>query len=185
MRVRLEWIAPAGAAALATPPGWPADRSRWTGVAIDVLRATSTLTVALANGAANVVPLAEPSEALKLRDRVPGTLACGERDGRRMPRFDLGNSPLEYTRERVAGRTLAFASTNGSRALQSLAGCAGIVLASWLNISAVARRLAGASAFVRVVCAGQLGAFSIEDSACAGWLCAALARGGARLEGAA
>jgi len=184
MRVHVEWFPPAASASVRFPRGWPADPSRWTGVAIDVLRATSTLTVALGNGAARVVPLAEPQAALEMRERVPGTLACGERDGRKVPGFDLGNSPSEYTAERVAGRTLAFASTNGSRAFQSLAGCGRVVLASFLNVSAVALSLEQAE-FVRIVCAGQLGAFAIEDAACAGWLCTALRRLGARLEGAA
>ena len=84
--------------------------------AIDVLRATTTLAWARANGATRIEPFAETAAALAFRDRHPGCLACGERDGCIVPGFDLGNSPGEYTRERVAGRTLAFASTNGSRA---------------------------------------------------------------------
>lgn len=178
----MDWCPRAG---LGVPPrGWPSDRSRWTGVAIDVLRATSTLTVALGSGAGGVVPLARPEEALELRARDPRVLACGEREGHKVPGFDLGNSPSEYTADRVAGRTLAFASTNGSRALQSLAGCERIVLACFLNASAVVANLATAS-FVLIRCAGLQGAFALEDAACAGWLCAALARGGATLEGAA
>jgi 2-phosphosulfolactate phosphatase len=184
MRVRVDWTPPPDGSHAPVPRGWSADRSSWTGVAIDVLRATSTLTVALAAGAAKIVPLAHPEDALAMRARYPGTLACGERDGRKVPGFDLGNSPLEYTADRVEGRTLAFASTNGSRALRSLSGCGRIVLASFLNVTAVAAELEGA-AWVRIVCAGQLGRFSLEDAACAGRLCAELARAGARLEGAA
>jgi len=184
MRVRVEWVPRDDGSPRPVPPGWPADRARWTGVAIDVLRATSTLTVALANGAARVVPLASPEEALAFRARSNGVLACGERDGRKVPGFDLGNSPLEYTRERVAGRTLAFASTNGSRALRSLAGSGQIALASFLNVTAVVDQLER-EAWVLIVCAGQLRSFALEDAACAGWLCAAWERRGARLEGAA
>ena len=143
MRVRVDWAPAAGAIRGRDAGDWPQDRSRWIGVAIDVLRATSTLTVALANGAARVIPLARPEEALALREREPRTLACGERDGRIVPGFDLGNSPLEYSAARVAGRTLAFASTNGSQALLSLAGCGRILLASFLNASAVARTAGG------------------------------------------
>jgi 2-phosphosulfolactate phosphatase len=178
----VEWRPPG--ASPPAPRGWPAERSRWAGVAIDVLRATSTLTVALANGAARVAPFATPEAALEFRARTPGVLACGERDGRKVPGFDLGNSPLEYTAERVRGRTLAFASTNGSLALRSLAGCGSVVLASFLNATSVADRLER-EAWVMIVCAGRLGRFALEDAACAGWLCAALARRGARLENAA
>ena len=184
MRVRVEWTPPPEGTATAVPPGWNADRSEWTGVAIDVLRATSTLTIALDAGAARIVPVLRPEDAIELRARHPDTLACGEREGRKVPGFDLGNSPFEYTADRIAGRTLAFASTNGSRALRSLAGCHRVVLASFLNITAVAESLERA-AWVRIVCAGQLGRFALEDAACAGRLCAALKRTGARLEGAA
>lgn len=147
------------------------------GIAIDVLRATSTLTVALENGAARVVPLTDPDEARALRDARSGVLACGERGGRIVPGFDLGNSPFEYTPERVSGRTLAFASTNGSFAMLDLAGCERRWLAAFVNASAVVTAIED-GATVRVVCAGKEGRAAEEDSACAGWIAARLmARG--------
>jgi 2-phosphosulfolactate phosphatase len=109
-------------------------------------------------------------------------LACGEREGRIVPGFDLGNSPFEYTAERVAGRTLAFASTNGSHAMRAIAGCGRRLIASFVNATAVTEALARRP-LVRIVCAGKLGRFALEDAACAGWLCEQLARRGARLEG--
>uniref|UniRef100_A0A832I442 Probable 2-phosphosulfolactate phosphatase n=1 Tax=Eiseniibacteriota bacterium TaxID=2212470 RepID=A0A832I442_UNCEI len=179
VRVRVALVPPAARAA--RDPG----AVRACGVAIDVLRATTTLTAALANGARAVVPLADTTEAIALRDRDPGgTLACGERDGRIVPGFDLGNSPFEYVPARVAGRTLAFASTNGSLALRAIAGCRRRLAAAFVNATAVLRALDGEDE-VRIVCAGKLGRFALEDAACAGWLCAALAARGARLEGAA
>lgn len=167
-------------------PGVPLARpdARTVGVAIDVLRATSTLTQALANGAAGVRPFAETAQALAFRDREPLVLACGEREGLIVPGFDLGNSPFEYTAERVRGRTLAFASTNGSRALLSLEGCERRVLGAFVNASAVLRAISGASA-VRIACAGKLGRFALEDAAFAGWLCRRLEEKGATLQGGA
>ncbi len=149
-------------------------------VAIDVLRATTTLAVARRNGAACVTPFASPAEALAFRDAQPGSLACGEREGRIVPGFDLGNSPSEFTRERVAGRTLAFASTNGSRALLAGSRCRRRLLGSFAALSAVTDALAG-EPDVRIVCAGKLGSFALEDAACAGAIAARLAARGAAL----
>jgi 2-phosphosulfolactate phosphatase len=142
-------------------------------VIVDVLRATTTLTVALAHGARGVIPTATPDEALALRDSRPGTLACGERNGRIVPGFDLGNSPFEYTEERVHGRTLVFASTNGSLAMLAARGARRRVLAAFVNAAAVAQSVRRERE-VAIVCAGKIGGFSLEDAACAGLLIARL-----------
>lgn len=176
MRVRVALVPPPAASARVPAAA--------CGIAIDVLRATTTLTAALANGARAVVPLADPAAAIAMRDAAPGTLACGERDGRRVPGFDLGNSPFEYLPERVAGRTLAFASTNGSLALRALRGCRRRIAGAFVNVSAVLEAVAGEPE-VWIVCAGKLGRFALEDAACAGWLCARLAARGAALDGPA
>jgi 2-phosphosulfolactate phosphatase len=154
----------------------------WAGVAVDVLRASSTLTRAKAHGAARILPFADTDAAIAYRDRNPGTLACGERDGRIVPGFDLGNSPFEYSPERVSGRTLAFASTNGSRAMLALWGCGRRWLGAFVNASAVLAAIADAPR-VRVTCAGKLGEPCSEDLAFAGWLCAALESRGWTLDG--
>jgi 2-phosphosulfolactate phosphatase len=147
-------------------------------VVVDVLRATSTLAVALENGAARIVPAADPAAALALQRRHPEALLCGERDGRKIPGFHLGNSPAEYAPEVVAGRTLIFASTNGSRAILAAAPAQRRWLGSFVNATATLEALDGAPE-VLVVCAGKEGGFSLEDAAFAGWLCLGLvARGG-------
>jgi hypothetical protein len=93
-------------------------------VVFDVLRATSTMVAALDNGAAAIVPVADIAEALDLRRREPDVLLAGERNGLRIQgdltggiEFDLGNSPREFTRARVEGRTIVMTTTNGTRAL--------------------------------------------------------------------
>lgn len=149
--------------------------------AIDVLRASTTLGRARSNGAAHIEPFADPAAALAFREAHPGTLACGERDGRIVPGFDLGNSPAEYTRERVSGRTLAFASTNGSRALLAAARCRRRWLASFASLSAAVDAIAPESD-IWLVCAGKLGRFALEDAACAGTIAARLVARGASLE---
>lgn len=177
-------MSPARVRVALTPPAPGTLPPAACGVAIDVLRASTTLAIALANGAARVVPFASTTEAIAFRDRTSDALACGERDGRIVPGFDLANSPAEYTRERVGGRTLAFASTNGSRAMLATAGCRRKILASFVNLTATIEGLAG-EADVVLVCAGKLGAFAIEDAACAGSIAARLAGRGATLGDAA
>lgn len=153
-------------------------------VIVDVLRATSTLTHAFANGAVRVVPARTPDEALALRRHHPAALLCGERDARILPGFDLGNSPAEYSADRVAGRTLVFASTNGSIAMLHARPAARRILGAFVNTRAVVRALDGAPR-VTIVCSGKLGRFSLEDAAYAGWLCRALEERGAVRAGAA
>ncbi len=166
-RVRVALVPPAPGS---LPP-------RACAVAIDVLRATTTLAVARRNGAERVVPFASTAEAIAWRDAHPGSLACGERDGRIVPGFDLGNSPGEFTRGCVAGRALAFASTNGSRALLAASRCRRRLLGSFAALSAVVEALADERE-IWLVCAGKLGAFAIEDAACAGTIVARLVQRG-------
>lgn len=152
-------------------------------IVVDVLRATTSLSFALAAGAAKILPATSPEEALRLKREHPDAWLCGEREGLRIPGFDLGNSPAEYERSAVAGRTLIFASTNGSLAMDWARPARRIVLAAFVNAAAAIERNA-VEARVSIVCAGKLGAFALEDAACAGWLCARLESRGATLEGA-
>lgn len=167
-----------------TVPGHGALPAGAAAVIVDVLRATSTLSTALAHGAAAVLEALSPEEAFALKRRHPGALVCGERDGRKVPGFDLGNSPREYTPETVAGRTLIFASTNGSVALRRARGARRRILVAFVNAGAVADALAPEREVV-IVCAGKLGRFSLEDMLLAGWLCARLEAHGAALAGPA
>lgn len=153
-------------------------------VVIDVLRASTSLTVARAAGAARVMAVATPDEARRMRERIPEALLCGEREGLRIPGFDLGNSPFEYTAAKVAGRPLIFASTNGSMALLAAAAARRCWLASFVNLAAVVDAVRGEDR-VWVIASGKLGRFALEDSACAGLLCRRLADRGASLSGAA
>jgi 2-phosphosulfolactate phosphatase len=154
-------------------------------VVVDVLRATTTLTVALANGARGVELFSDPARAMARAAGAADVLACGERGGRIVPGFALGNSPFEFTPERVAGQTLAFASSNGSLALLAAAGCARRILGAFVNATAVLERVIAATPrYVWVACSGRDGHYALEDTALAGWLCAELARRGATLAGA-
>lgn len=146
-------------------------------VAIDVLRATSTMVEALANGASWVIPTGEVEEARLLVQRLgPGdVLLCGERGSRRVDGFDLGNSPLEFVRDRVAGQGLVMTTTNGTTALLAAAGSRSkpprrTVVGSLLNLEAVAQSLVEADDGISILCAGKERRFAVEDTVAAGLL---------------
>lgn len=144
---------------------------------IDVLRASTTMITALANGAERVVPVADVEAARRLaRACGPAALLGGERGGVRLAGFDLGNSPREYSAARVAGRTIVITTTNGTAALAAARGAREILVAAIVNRAAAAaaiRRLAGADEDVHLVCAGTDGRVSAEDVLAAGAILAA------------
>ncbi len=147
-------------------------------VVFDVLRATSTFVTALHHGAKAIVPVSEIAEALALRRRQPDVLLGGERDGVRIRAaqtggmdFDLGNSPREYTPDKVRSKTIVSTTTNGTRALRACAGAKTVLAASFLNLAATAvlvRNLRPAE--VLLVCAGTGENVATEDVLAAGAL---------------
>jgi 2-phosphosulfolactate phosphatase len=147
-------------------------------VVFDVLRATSTIAIALHHGAREIVVVGEIQEALALRAHHPDWLLAGERGGRRILAahtgsldFDLGNSPREFTRERVLNRTLVMTTTNGTRALQGCRNAGMVLAASFLNLNATAKALsASATDRVILVCAGTGEQSADEDTMGAGAL---------------
>ncbi len=142
-------------------------------VVIDVLRATTTITRALENGAQSVIPCLEPEDAIAVRNRVgrDRVLLGGERESRKINGFDLDNSPASYDAAVVTGKTVAFTTTNGTRALQRVghAGATAVLCGALNNRAAIASALAAFDAReALLVCAGQDGEFSFEDFFCAG-----------------
>jgi 2-phosphosulfolactate phosphatase len=135
------------------------------GVVVDVLRATSTIAQALASGYRRVLCCAEIEDALALRAEIPDSLVGGERKAVQVEGFDVGGSPREFLEPRAD--TLILSTTNGTRAiLETAQRCEVVVLASMLNLEAVARASADRDAVV--VCAGFQGAFALDDAYCAG-----------------
>ncbi|HMP82192.1 MAG TPA: 2-phosphosulfolactate phosphatase [Verrucomicrobiota bacterium] len=159
-------------------------------VVFDVLRATSVMATALAGGAIAIVPVAEIADAVTLKHANPDWLLGGERGGLRITAaqsggvdFDLGNSPREYTPERVAGKTIVTTTTNGTRALRACTGAAGIVAASFLNLSACATFAAThATDRILLVCAGTGESAAFEDALAAGAFCDLLMKAGNDVE---
>ncbi|MGI8547811.1 MAG: 2-phosphosulfolactate phosphatase [Gemmatimonadaceae bacterium] len=142
-------------------------------VVIDVLRASTTIAAALANGARAVIPFEDTDEMLTRAKQFEkaAVLLAGERKMLPIPGFQFGNSPLEFTGEAVAGKTVLLSTTNGTRALLATQGAAEVVVGSYVNCAAVTALLRTAlrgGADVAIVCAGQDGHYAIEDAACAG-----------------
>ena len=156
------------------PPGCLAGS---TAVVIDVLRATTVMIHALASGSSTIIPCREIDEARAVAERFPPgqVLVGGERGGRPIPGFDLGNSPAEYTPGACRGKTLVMTTTNGTRAILACAEADRVYVAGFVNLAAMARRLMreldGPEARpVHLVCAGTEGAVSWEDALFAGSL---------------
>jgi len=141
---------------------------------IDVIRATSTIAVALAHGANGVQPVASVAEAQVLKENDPQALLAGERGGKPLSGFDLGNSPHEMTAERVKGRRIILTTTNGTQALAACRGARAILTASLLNLDATAKRLRELGPPWLIVCAGYEGSFGLDDAIVAGALAEAL-----------
>jgi 2-phosphosulfolactate phosphatase len=148
---------------------------------IDVLRASTTIAAALYNGARSVIPFESSDEVIarsKSFDRSEVLLA-GERKMLPISGFDLGNSPLEFTRAAIGGKTVLMTTTNGTVALAAVTGARDTVVASYANYTAVLALLRSAArggTDVSVLCSGTDRHFSLEDAACAGRFVAAIAR---------
>lgn len=151
----------------------PADLQGRVVVVIDVLRASTTIATALANGAKAIIPV-ESSEEVVTRSKAferGGVLLVGERKMLAIPGFDLGNSPDEFVREIVEGKTVIMTTTNGTPAVTAAGGARDVVIASYVNFSAVLTMLRVAlrgGTDIAILCAGRERQFSLEDAACAG-----------------
>ena len=143
------------------------------GVVVDVMRATSTITQALAVGYPRVLAAAGIEEARAVRETLGEGLLGGERNAVRIEGFDAGASPREFLEARDV--PVIFSTTNGTRAiLTAVQRCGDVLLGSLLNLSAVAGAVRERGRDVTVVCAGFQGAFAIDDAYCAGRIAALL-----------
>jgi 2-phosphosulfolactate phosphatase len=141
-------------------------------VIIDVLRASSTIVTALANGCRGFIPIFSPNQAKKKAQQFEKEMVLlgGEREGVKIEGFDLGNSPREYKREAVKDKTIIFSTTNGVKTLEMVKGAYRIIIGSFLNLQAVCNYCTNYKGDILIICAGRDGRFSLEDTACAGIL---------------
>jgi 2-phosphosulfolactate phosphatase len=154
------------------------DLSATTCVVFDVLRATSSMLAALSNGAEEIIPVVEIAEALAVKQRRPEVMLAGERHGLRITReltgsldFDFGNSPRDFTSEKVRGKAIVWTTTNGTRGLRACAEAEMILLAALVNLRSVADALESLRPKnLLLVCAGTFEDSAFEDQFAAGAL---------------
>jgi 2-phosphosulfolactate phosphatase len=144
-------------------------------VVIDVLRASSTITIALNNGAREIIPVASIESAVKISGSLFGevTLRGGERNGKTIEGFNLGNSPLEYSEAAVKGKSIIYCTTNGSVAMAKSRYARTLVVGSFLNLTTVVDFILQENKDFLIICAGRInsiGYFSMEDAVCAGMM---------------
>ena len=139
-----------------------------TVIVVDILRATSCMTTAFAFGIKSITPFAKLEDCLAMKEI--GYVTAGERDGKKVDGFDLGNSPFEYMEEKLKDKRIAFTTTNGTQAIAKSVGAKEIVIGSFLNLSAVKEYASKSDNNVLVVCAGWKGRVNLEDTLFAGAL---------------
>ena len=144
-------------------------------VVLDVLRASSTITVALNNGAREIIPVASIESAVKISGSLFGevTLRGGERNGKIIEGFNLGNSPLEYSEAAVKGKSIIYCTTNGSVAMAKSRYARMLIVGSFLNLTTMVDFIREEKKDFLFICAGRLnsiGYFSLEDAVCAGMM---------------
>ena len=141
-------------------------------VVIDVLRATSVMVMAMSRGAREIVPVRTVEEAFVLAKGSPpgSTLLGGERGGKPIEGFDLGNSPREYTGEKVRGKRLIVTTTNGTKAFHSVASAKEVMVGSFFNVGAIAEQCLRLGHDLLIFPSGNYGKFSLEDTVCGGMI---------------
>lgn len=139
-------------------------------IVIDVLRASSVIITALANGCPFILPAPDTETALELRQAYPEALLAGERQAIRISGFDRGNSPFEHL-QNDPPRPLILTTTNGTRTIARVTGSNEILIAGFLNLDTVANHLnSNHFSHIHVACAGTNDTFSLDDFTMAGAL---------------
>lgn len=137
-------------------------------VVVDILRATTIITTLFHNGLVKLIPVKNLEEARELKNE--GYLVAAERNGKKIDFADFGNSPFEFTEEKVKGQTLVYSTTNGTNTIQTARAADSVVMASFLNISSVAECLLQKSKNVLILCSGWMQDYCAEDFLYAGAL---------------
>lgn len=153
-----------------------------TVVVIDVLRATSVMTTALANGAKQIIPVLHPEDAFEVQKEMgkENVVLGGERKAVPIPGFDFGNSPFSYSPEIIKDKTLVITTTNGTRAIINSKGASKLYVGAFLNDRAIVEAVTGDKEIV-LVASGSHDHFTMEDSLCAGKIAYDLQQKGAHL----
>ena len=137
-------------------------------VVVDIFRATTTMCAALKNGAKNIIPVASIDEARDYKEK--GYLVGAERNVKRCDFADFGNSPFDYTTDKVKGKEIVFTTTNGTQAIEMASDSDILIIGAFSNISIIADFCVNKQKNVLILCAGWNNRFNIEDTLFAGSL---------------
>ncbi len=137
-------------------------------VIIDVIRASTSICVALNNGVQAIAPVASINEALTFKKK--GYITAGERDSKKLDGFDLGNSPFDFEEPDLKSKKLAITTTNGTQAIDIAKDSDEIIVGSFINALAVTDHLLAAGNNVLLLCAGWTNKVNVEDTLFAGML---------------
>jgi 2-phosphosulfolactate phosphatase len=145
-------------------------------VVIDVLRASSAICTAFENGAEKIIPVKDVATAKEYKSK--GYLIAAERDGYVLDFADFGNSPFNFTEEKVKGKTIVYSTTNGTGIIEMSSSSYKIIIGSFLNLTSIGRFLIEQKNDVLLFCAGWKNRFNLEDTLCAGAISEILMKSG-------
>ncbi|MBU2020177.1 MAG: 2-phosphosulfolactate phosphatase [Bacteroidetes bacterium] len=138
-------------------------------VVIDVLRATTAICAAFANGIQSIIPVSTLEEAIEYKSK--GYLVGAERKGQIVEGFDFGNSPFSYMKEELKGQDVVLTTTNGTKALHVAREAETVVVGSFINLDALCKWLEKQDKNILCLCSGWQDKFNLEDTICAGAIC--------------
>ena len=143
-------------------------------VVVDIFRATTTMCAAFNNGAAAIIPITDIDLAKKYKS--DGFLVGAERKTRRVEFADFGNSPFEYTKEKVSGREIVFTTTNGTRAIEAAKHCKQLFIGAFSNIDTLVDKCLVTGERIVILCAGWNNKVNVEDTLFGGALAKKLSK---------
>ena len=145
-------------------------------VMVDILRASTSICAAFANGVESIIPVAGIDEARKYKEK--GFLVASERDGKVLDFADFGNSAFNFMTENIKGKTIVYSTTNGTQAIELAKNAEALTIGCFSNITSISKWLAEQNKNVVILCAGWKNKFNLEDSIFAGALSEKLIQSG-------
>lgn len=139
-------------------------------IVLDIFRATTSIVTAMANGCKEIIPVSNIEEANQAANQVNAALFAGERQSIKIAGFDFGNSPFEFSPNKVRNQTIIMTTTNGTKAIKSTENAYATLIGSFINAAAVCQQARKYRKDIVIVCAGTDQLFSLEDTLCAGLL---------------
>ena len=140
-------------------------------IVLDIFRATTCIVTSIANGCKKMIPVLSIEEArLVAASQKEPALFAGERQSLKIEGCNFGNSPFEFSADKVQGQTIIMTTSNGTIAIKATEGAFHTLIGAFLNATAVCQKAKQYEKDIIIVCAGTDGMFSLEDTLCAGLL---------------